>query len=60
MDIEELQIDGKCKNYCPYYYSHVSKRVADIIICPYQFLLDQRGISKLYDYDLENDVNNTD
>ncbi|EAS06738.2 DNA repair helicase (Rad3) (macronuclear) [Tetrahymena thermophila SB210] len=41
LDIEELQERGRCKKFCPYYYSREIKDDADLIILPYSFLLKQ-------------------
>ncbi|KAL4435809.1 hypothetical protein ABPG74_015777 [Tetrahymena malaccensis] len=41
LDIEELQERGRCKKFCPYYYSREIKDDADLVILPYSFLLKQ-------------------
>ncbi|KAL4484221.1 hypothetical protein ABPG72_003505 [Tetrahymena utriculariae] len=41
LDIEELQERGRCKKFCPYYYSREIKDDADLVILPYSFLLMQ-------------------
>lgn len=52
LDIEELQLKGSsessasCGKFCPYYYSREIKDEADIVILPYNFLLQQNRFDK--------------
>jgi len=39
-DIEELVAGGKRSQCCPYYITRTVKDSADIIFCPYNYLID--------------------
>ena len=54
-DMEDLIKIGKEKNCCPYYVSRELVDDADIVFCPYNYLLDPR-IRESMKLDLSNDI----
>lgn len=54
-DIEEIVSVGEERNGCPYFYSKSLLSVANIIFCPYNYLMDA-GIRKSMDFSLENAI----
>ena len=52
-DIEELFEKGKKNKFCPYYYSMKNKDHVDILMLPYNYLLEQ-NIMRILDIDLNN------
>ena len=40
LDIEDLVTYGKKKRTCPYFLSRELMETADIILCPYNYLID--------------------
>jgi Fanconi anemia group J protein len=46
-DIEDLQQLGKKTRGCPYYAARAISKVADIVFCPYQYLIDESTSSSL-------------
>ena len=55
-DIEGLKTLGREEGLCPYYYSHLTKGLQDVLVVPYGYLLDRRGRNKLLGY-LGTDLN---
>lgn len=49
-DIEELVNLGRQKNSCPYYGSRLLLKTADIVFCPYNYIIDPviRGTVHVY------------
>ena len=54
-DIEDLVKTGKKEKFCPYYTSRDLLATADIVFCPYNYLLDPI-IRKRFSIDLEGAV----
>jgi regulator of telomere elongation helicase 1 len=47
MDIEDIVKEGKEKRFCPYYYSRHRAMEADLVLLPYNYLLDATMRSKI-------------
>ncbi|KAK3751816.1 hypothetical protein QZH41_013293, partial [Actinostola sp. cb2023] len=54
-DIEDLVRVGKKSRACPYYSARELMREADIIFCPYNYLIDPK-IRKQMDIDLKDQI----
>ena len=52
-DIEELHDKGRKNKFCPYYYTMKNKDHVDILMLPYNYLLEQ-NIMRILDIDLNN------
>ena len=55
MDIEEIHRYGKQEHYCPYYLNRIRAEKADIVLLPYNYIVDGR-IRKRLKIDMRNDV----
>jgi Fanconi anemia group J protein len=55
MDIEDLVTLSKSHNACPYYTSRALVQDAEIVFCPYSYLLDP-FIRKRMDIDLTDSI----
>ena len=40
-DIEDLVLTGQRKSICPYYSALNLQRYADLIVCPYNYIIDE-------------------
>lgn len=55
MDVEELAAIGKQKGICPYYFAKSKVGGADVLVVPYQYLLEA-GMRKQLQLNLRNSV----
>ncbi|ELT95437.1 hypothetical protein CAPTEDRAFT_179377 [Capitella teleta] len=55
MDIEDLVVQGKKMNCCPYYVARELKNDADIIFLPYNYLLDPKS-RKAHGVELQGNI----
>jgi regulator of telomere elongation helicase 1 len=42
LDIDELNLKGKGNYFCPYYYSMIQAKDADLLLIPYNYILDKK------------------
>lgn len=54
-DIEELKKEGKKCGGCPFYASRIAQAKAEIVFCPYNYIIDE-NIRKAMDIDLRDAV----
>lgn len=54
-DIEELKKEGKKCGGCPFYASRLAQQNAEIVFCPYNYIVDE-NIRRAMDIDLKDSV----
>jgi len=55
MDIEDLNLQGKSCRFCPYYYQRAVQEKSQLILMPYQYILDST-IQHRLELDLKNSI----
>lgn len=45
-DLEDMKYLGKTQGFCPFFYEKHCKNIANLILMPYTYLLDEKTSSK--------------